>query len=152
MYSLRFNLTSVFLLSKMVAPIMGKGGGGAIINISSGASYMSLKAFAPYGAAKAGLNQLTNMLGAEFAPKVRVNGIIVGAVLTEGMRASAGEERVKQAGANVPMKRMGDPADIAAGVVYLASPAAAWVTGTMIHINGGATAPSVAAGMPVPEL
>lgn len=172
--ALRLTLTSCFLLMKLVVPIMAKtSDGGAVINISSTASYIPLKGFAPYGAAKAGLNQLTNILAAEFGPKVRVNGIIVGSVQTPGSvgiathmakimaeRAApapgaavlSDDEKRKLALAQIPLRRRGEPSDIAAGVVFLASPAASWITGTMLYINGGASNPSVGGGYPVPEL
>ena len=77
----RFNLTSPFLMTKLCVPHMVKiAGSGAIVNISSGASVMVVGGLMPYGAAKAGLDQMTHMLGAEFAPEVRVNGIIVGQI------------------------------------------------------------------------
>lgn len=142
--TLRFNLTSCFLLIKMAVPEMVKtAGSGAVVNISSGASRMMLGGFAPYGAAKAGLNQMTRILGCEFAPKVRVNGIIVGYVPTPGHAVVNSEEMNKAASANIPMGRGGHPEDIAAGVVYLASPASQWMTGEMIEITGGAHEPAM---------
>lgn len=174
-HALRINLTSPFLLTKLVVPIMAKTAGeGSVINISSIGSLVQLKGFSSYGAAKAGLNQLTNILAAEFAPKIRVNGIIVGSVETpgsaetsayvasvmaksapnSGLPAMSDEEKRKLADSMVPMRRRGRPDDIAAGVVFLASPAAAWITGTMLHINGGASNPSLGGGggLPIPEL
>lgn len=173
--AVRISLTSPFLLTKLAAQVMAKTGGGSVVNISSVGSYMPLKGFASYGAAKAGLNQLINILAHEFAPKVRVNGIIVGSVETPGsaavsaqvasvMARKAGkpagqpaltdEDKRKMAAAMIPLGRRGQPDDIAAGVIYLASPASSWITGTMIHITGGASAPSVGGGggYPVPEL
>lgn len=140
--TLRFNLTSAFLLTKLAVPeIVRTAGEGAVVNISSGASRMMLGGFAPYGAAKAGLNQMTRILGCEFAPKVRVNGIVVGYVPTPGHAIVNDEEMNRMTSANIPMGRCGYPEDIAAGVVYLASPAAEWMTGEMIEITGGAHEP-----------
>src|SRR5262245_15342232 len=73
----RFNLTSPFLLTRLVVPKMVEtAGGGAVVNISSGASQLAIGGMAAYGSAKAGLNQLTRILAAEFAPRVRVNAIV----------------------------------------------------------------------------
>jgi len=147
----RFNLTSPFLLTRLLVPRMVEtAGGGAVVNVSSGASELALGGMAAYGSAKAGLNQLTRILAAEFAPKVRVNAIIVGQIDTPGASAVLTDEVKRQAAAAIPMKRIGSDRDIAACALYLASPAAAWVTGRSIAVDGGAeTAPL---SFPVPPL
>jgi 7-alpha-hydroxysteroid dehydrogenase len=148
---LRFNLTSPFLLTRLAVPRMVEtAGGGAVVNISSGASQLALGGMAAYGSAKAGLNQLTRILAAEFAPKVRVNAIIVGQVDTPGASSVLSDEMKWQAAAGLPMKRIGTDRDIAACALYLASPAAAWVTGRTIAVDGGADASPLA--FPVPPL
>ncbi len=148
----RFNLTSNFLLTQMAVREMVKtAGGGSVVNISSAACNMPLHAHSPYGAAKAGLNQLTKMLAAEFAPKVRVNGIIVGLVASPATDGLVQDKEMNEtATSNIPMGRIGEPEDIAGGVVYLASPAAAWLTGKMIQIDGGAVEAPLS--FPVPKL
>jgi 7-alpha-hydroxysteroid dehydrogenase len=147
----RFNLTAPFLTIQRVVPhMMRTAGGGSIVNISSGASVQSIKGMAPYAAAKAGLNQLTRVLACEFAPEVRVNGIIVGQIQTEGAASVIPEAMLKQAASNIPMQRLGAPEDIASCALYLASPAAAWVTGRVIAVDGGAAEPPLA--FPVPAL
>ena len=136
---LRFNLTSAFLLTQKVVPhMMRTAGGGSVVNISSGASEMMIQGLAPYAAAKAGLNQLTRVLGLEYAPDVRLNAIIVGHVLTAAATSTASEEELQAAGAAVPLGRLGQPEDIAACALYLASPASEWVTGQVYAVNGGA--------------
>ena len=147
----RFNLTSPFLLTKLVVPHMVKiAGSGAIVNISSGASQQVVGGLMPYGAAKAGLDQMTHMLGAEFAPEVRVNGIIVGQIDTPGASSVITDELKKKAAANIPMGRMGRSSDIAACALFLASPAACWITGRTIAVNGGADGPPLA--FPIPSV
>jgi len=137
----RFNLTSPFLLTRMVVPRMvDTVGGGAIVNISSGASQLALAGMAAYGSAKAGLNQLTRLLAFEFAPKVRVNAIVVGQIDTPGAAAVLSDEVKRSAAERIPMKRIGRELDIAACALYLASPAAAWLTGRSIDVGGGADA------------
>ena len=147
----RFNLTSPFLLTKLVVPQMLKtAGGGAVVNISSGASVQAVGGLVPYGAAKAGLDQMTHMLGREFAPEVRVNGIVVGQIDTPGAAAVLTPEMKQRAAANIPMRRLGHSDDIAACALYLASPASAWVTGRTIAVNGGADAAPL--DFPIPSL
>jgi 7-alpha-hydroxysteroid dehydrogenase len=148
---LRFNLTSAFLLTRMTVPRMVEtAGGGAIVNISSGASVQAIGGLVAYGAAKAGLNHMTSILAAEFAPKVRLNAIIVGQVDTPGATAALSDEIKKLAAKNIPMKRIGMPVDIASCALYLASPASAWVTGRTIAVDGGADAPPLR--FPTPPL
>ncbi len=147
----RFNLTSPFLLTKGVVPHMVKTAGrGAVVNISSGASVQTVSGLVPYGAAKAGLDQMTHMLGREFAPEVRVNGIVVGQIDTPGAASVMSEELKQRAAANIPMGRLGRSTDIAACALYLASPAAEWVTGRTVTVNGGADGPPL--DFPLPSL
>jgi 7-alpha-hydroxysteroid dehydrogenase len=129
----RFNLTSPFLMTKLVVPHMVKiAGSGVVVNISSGASQTVVGGLMPYGAAKAGLDQMTHMLGAEFAPEVRVNSIVVGQIDTPGASSVISEELKQRAAQNIPMRRMGQSSDIAACALYLASPASSWVTSRSI--------------------
>ncbi|HXK25479.1 MAG TPA: glucose 1-dehydrogenase [Myxococcota bacterium] len=149
----RFNLTSPFLLTRMAVPRMVESAGaGAVVNISSGASALAVGGMAAYGSAKAGLNQLTRILAAEFAPKVRVNAIVVGQIDTPGASSALSPEMKRQAAANIPMKRIGAPDDIAACALYLASPASGWVTGHSFAVDGGVGAGSVPVSFPIPPL
>ena len=149
----RFNLTSPFLLTKAVVPRMVEtAGGGAVVNISSGASTLAIGGMAAYGSAKAGLNQLTRILATEFAPKVRVNAIVVGQIDTPGASSVLSDEMKREAAARIPLKRIGQDSDIAACALYLASPAAAWVTGHAIAVDGGVGAGSVPTAFPIPPL
>jgi len=149
----RFNLTSPFLMTKLCVPHMVKiAGSGAIVNISSGASVTVVGGLMPYGAAKAGLDQMTHMLGAEFAPEVRVNSIVVGQIDTPGASSVLTPEMKRQAAENIPLKRIGAPDDIAACALYLASPASSWITGHSFHVDGGVGAGSVPVAFPLPKL
>jgi 7-alpha-hydroxysteroid dehydrogenase len=146
-----FNLTSAFLLTRLAVPHMVEtAGGGVVVNISSGASVLDVAGMAPYGAAKAGLNQMTNILAHELAPKVRINAVIVGMIRTPGTEKTLGEELLAMTADNIPMGRLGDMRDISAGVLYLASPASSWVTGRVIDIGGGADTPPLR--FPTPKL
>jgi len=149
--ALRFNVTSPFLLTRLAVPEMLKTGGGAIVNISSRSSDMVQTAFVAYAAGKAALNMVTRNLAAELAPKVRVNAISVGGVGTEALGVVLKDERARRAfEAGTPMGRAGTVEDIAACALYLASPAASWVTGKVFQIDGGTEAPAIR--VPVPPL
>ena len=138
-----FNVTTAFVLMRLVVPHMVKHGGGAIINISSRAGGLVQGGFAAYGTAKAALSFLSRILGAEFAPKVRVNAIAVGAVDTSALEIVMSDDNLRREfEQNTPMGRIGRVEDIAACAVYLASPAASWVTGKVFEVDGGSEIPA----------
>jgi 7-alpha-hydroxysteroid dehydrogenase len=150
--ALRMNVTQAFLLSRLAVPKMVETAGeGAIVNISSRSSDMVQTSFVAYGAGKAALNMMTRNLAAELAPKVRVNAISVGGVGTDALQVVLTNEALKkQFDANTPMKRPGEVEDIAACALYLASPAASWVTGKIFQIDGGTECPAIR--VPTPPL
>ena len=133
-----FNVTSAMRLSRKAIPAMLEREGGAIVNISSALSHMVESGFTAYGTAKAALSHLTRLMACEFAPRVRVNALAVGATVTDALAPflKAGDLQ-QQMEALTPMARLGDPEDIACAVLYLASPAASWVTGKVFEIDGG---------------
>ena len=114
-------------------------GGGSIVTISSAAGRFNARGFAAYGTAKSALSFLTKNLAQDFAPKVRVNGIAVGSILTEALSGFMNEDLERQMLAKTPMGRLGEVEDIAACALYLASPAASYVTGEIYGVNGGLT-------------
>jgi 7-alpha-hydroxysteroid dehydrogenase len=150
--ALRFNVTSAFLATRGAARRMvDTAGEGAVVNISSRSSDMVQTAFVAYGAGKAALNMVTRNLAAELAPRVRVNAISVGGVATRSLDVVLTDDALRaQFEANTPMGRPGEPEDIACAVVYLASPASAWVTGKILQVDGGTEAPAIS--VPVPPL
>ena len=133
-----FNVTSAMRLSRKAIPAMLEREGGAIVNVSSALSHMVESGFTAYGTAKAALSHLTRLMACEFAPRVRVNALAVGATVTDALAPflKAGDLQ-QQMEALTPMARLGDPEDIACAVLYLTSPAAAWVTGKVLEIDGG---------------
>lgn len=135
---LHFNVTSTLRLSALAVPLMRAGGGGSILNIASSAARYAQKNFCGYGTAKAAVVQLTRLLAQDFAPQVRVNAIAPGPVLTEALRGFLEQPLLEQMAARTPLQCLGQTQDIAAGALYLASPAARWVTGKILEIDGGA--------------
>lgn len=130
------NLKGPFRLSSLVGTRMAAGNGGSIINVSSIASQRPSPAEAPYGAAKAGINSLTQSLAAAFGPKVRVNCIVPGPFLTDISKAwdlEAFNARAKNAFA---LGRGGEPHEIVGAALYLASDASSYTTGALINIDG----------------
>lgn len=117
--------------------------GGSIVNIASISGLRPSPGAAAYGAAKAGLLNLTQTLAMEWAPKVRVNAVTAGLIRTEQANLHYGDEAsVGRVGATVPMGRMGEPDDIASACVFLASPDASYVTGANLVVHGGGEPPT----------
>jgi 7-alpha-hydroxysteroid dehydrogenase len=137
-----FNVSTAFQLSRLAAPHMVRSGGGAIVNISSGLSHLVEVGFVAYGTAKAALSHMTRLLAHEWAPKIRVNALAVGATETDALSPflNAAEGLREQMVAMTPMARLGTPEDIACAVLYLASPAGSWVTGKIFEVDGGTVA------------
>lgn len=136
----RFNVTTAFAMTRLCVPKMVEtAGGGAIVNISSAAGRFNGAGFVSYGTAKSALAFLTGNLAQDFAPKVRVNGIVVGAILTEALAGFMNKALEKAMLAKTPLARLGQVEDIAACALFLASPAASYVTGQMYGVDGGLT-------------
>ncbi|WP_284037047.1 glucose 1-dehydrogenase [Neobacillus sp. 114] len=137
------NLTGVFMFTQEVGKVMLEQGSGSIINISSGASQQAVTGSLAYSVSKSGVNMVTKAFASEWAERgVRVNG--VAPYYTETPILASIKETDKQFMEKVlsksPMKRMGKPEEIAAGVMFLASDASSYVTGETILIDGGAHA------------
>ena len=133
----KFNLTSAFLLTRTCLPIMLENDGGAVLNISSAAGRIVQKGFVAYGTAKAALSFMTRQLAAEFAPRVRVNALAVGAVETSALAPFLTDDLRAQMESLTPMRRIGAVEDIAAAALWLCSPAGGWVTGKVVEVDGG---------------
>jgi len=130
------NLKSVFLCAKEAAKVLPENG--RIISISSVASVIGFEGLTHYCATKGAINSFTRALALELAPKnITVNVVAPGAIQTPG--AAGTEESQKQTIAMVPLKRMGQPKDIADAVVFLASEKSSYITGQTIIVDGGWT-------------
>jgi len=136
---LELNLTTAFQGAKAAARCMPDGG--VIINIASGAGMRGSPRTGPYAAAKAGMLNLTLTLALELAPRgIRVNAVSPGPIVTEAFLEVLGvSDQLDELARTIPLGRLGAPDDIAAAVVYLASPAASWVTGQNLLVAGGRT-------------
>ncbi|WP_454798478.1 SDR family NAD(P)-dependent oxidoreductase [Novosphingobium lindaniclasticum] len=135
---LAVNLRSAFRLSALFGSQMVERGAGAIINISSTGSRKPEAYFAPYAAAKAGLNTLTQSFAKEYGPLVRVNTVMPGPFHTDGTKGwSRTDEFADHARKYQPLGRGGEPGEIVGAVLYLASDLASYVTGACLAVDGG---------------
>jgi NAD(P)-dependent dehydrogenase (short-subunit alcohol dehydrogenase family) len=140
---IQLNLTAAFFTSQAVYQSMSSGGGGSIINIASVSAVRSSPFSAAYGAAKAGLVNLTESLAMEWGGRgIRVNSLIVGLVATpNSYEHYGGEAGLARIGAMLPLGRMGEPADVADVCLFLSSPLARYVSGAQIAVHGGGEKP-----------
>ncbi len=139
-YQLDVNLRAVFTCARAATRVIDDGG--SIVNISSIAALKGSPNNGPYAVAKAGVDSLTKTLALELAPRrIRVNGIAPGPVPTEVFMEFFGATEADlpslAAKLGIPLGRLGTPDDVANAVVFLASPAASWITGQTLVINGG---------------
>jgi NAD(P)-dependent dehydrogenase (short-subunit alcohol dehydrogenase family) len=135
--TLDVNLKGPFRLCALVGTRMATGDGGSIVNISSIGAVRPTHDILPYAAAKAGLNALTVGFADAFGPSVRVNGIMPGPFSTDISRHWDHEAFAERA-QTFPLRRAGAPHEIAAAVLYFASPASSFTTGAVLTVDGGA--------------
>ncbi|WP_084792273.1 SDR family oxidoreductase [Mycobacterium sp. E136] len=116
--------------------------GGSIVNIASVSGRRPTPGTAPYGAAKAGMESLTSTLAVEWAPKVRVNSVVVGMVETEQSELFYGDaDSIAAISRNVPLGRLAKPADVGWAAAFLASDAACYISGASLEVHGGGEPP-----------
>ncbi len=147
------NLLAPFYCAQAAnAVLQGQDEGGSIVNIGSVSGLRPSPGTAAYGAAKAGLVNLTETLAVEWAPKVRVNCISAGLLDTgAGADHYGGVEGLNRVAGTVPLGRMGVPADVAGACLFLASPLAAYVSGANLVLHGGGEWPSFLAAARPPD-
>ncbi|HUL27849.1 MAG TPA: SDR family oxidoreductase [Streptosporangiaceae bacterium] len=125
------------------------GATGSVISITSAVGRTAGRGYLAYGTAKAALAHYTRLAAADLAPRIRVNAVAVGAVATSALDIVLTDETLRgQMERATPLGRIGDPADVAAAVVFLASPAAGYITGKVIEVDGGIEAPNLDLGIP----
>lgn len=137
---LRVNLKGSFLVGQAVAREMAKAGGGNIVNMSSVNAVLTIPSISSYNVSKGGINQLTRVMALALADKgIRVNAVAPGTIATElAMKAVLTSDEAKaRIMSRTPMKRLGDPSEIADAVAWLASDASSYVTGEIVVVDGG---------------
>ena len=139
--TLAVNLTSQMLTCKHAIPEMVRGGGGSIINMSSGASLKGDRTRTAYGVSKAGVNTLTMYVAtAHGKQNIRVNAIVPGLIITDAVRAHLTEEILSGLSRATLTTYLGEPDDIANMVVFLASEESRYITGQLLSVDGGMSA------------
>lgn len=147
-----FNVATAHALVIAAVPLMLEhSGGGSIINITSTMGRLAGRGFAAYGTAKAALAHYTRLAALDLCPRIRVNAIAPGSIHTSALEVVAGNDDMRaQLEKATPMRQLGEPGDIAAAAVYLASPAGAYLTGKTLEVDGGLIMPNLE--LPIPDL
>jgi len=137
-WAYKLNVFSVFRLCQLCAPHMEKAGGGAILNISSMAAENKNRNMASYGSSKAAESHLTRNIAFDLGPRgIRVNAIAPGATRTAALASVLTPEIEAKMLEHTPIKRLGEPDDMAYAALFLCSPAASWVSGQILTVSGG---------------
>jgi 7-alpha-hydroxysteroid dehydrogenase len=124
-------------------------GTGAVVNISSVLGRVPGRGYLAYGTAKAALAHYTRLAARDLSPRVRVNAIAVGSVLTSALEFVASDEGTRQAMEQAtPLGRIGEPDEVAATALYLCSPAGGYLTGKVLEVDGGLDQPNLDLGLP----
>ncbi|MBI3226814.1 MAG: SDR family oxidoreductase [Mycolicibacterium cosmeticum] len=140
---IELNLIGALSVSTHANAVMqSQDSGGSIVNISSVSGHRPTPGTAAYGAAKAGIDNLTSTLAVEWAPKVRVNSVVVGMVETEQSALFYGDaESIAAISKNVPLGRLAKPDDIGWATAFLASDVASYISGASLAVHGGGEPP-----------
>ena len=132
------NVFSAFRLCQLAAPHMEKAGGGAILNITSMSGENRNRRMASYGSSKAAQSHLTRNIAFDLGPKnIRVNAVAPGATRTAALESVLTPEIEAAMLKHTPLKRIGEPADMAHAALFLCSPAASWISGQVLTVSGG---------------
>jgi len=144
-----FNVTTAHALNLVAVPLMLENGGGSIVNISSVMGRVAGRGYSAYGATKAALSHYTRLVSKDLAPRIRVNAIAAGSTATSALEIVTSTPELKSMMEGLtPLHRIADPEEIAAGVLYLASDAGAFLTGKVLEIDGGTDIPSLDFALP----
>jgi 7-alpha-hydroxysteroid dehydrogenase len=144
-----FNVSTAHALVRAAVPRMLEGEGGTVVNISSTMGRAAGRGYLGYGTAKAALAHYTRLAARDLAPRIRVNAVAVGSTATSALELVLENDELRTAMEEAtPLKRIADPSEIAATVLFLASPAASYVTGKVIEADGGLEVPNLDMGLP----
>jgi 7-alpha-hydroxysteroid dehydrogenase len=146
----QFNVGIAHRLTQAAIPcLLADQGQGVVINISSVMGRVAGRGYLAYGTAKAALAHYTRLAAADLAPRIRVNAIAVGSVATSALDIVLTDDELRERMERAtPLGRIGDPEDIAAAVLFLASPAGGYITGKIIEVDGGLSQPNLDLGLP----
>jgi len=137
-WAYELNVFSVFRLCQLAAPHMEAAGGGAILNITSMSAENRNRRMASYASSKAAESHLTRNIAHDLGPmNIRVNGIAPGATKTAALQTVLTPEIEKAMLKHTPLKRLGEPEDMANAALFLCSPAASWISGQILTVSGG---------------
>jgi 7-alpha-hydroxysteroid dehydrogenase len=144
-----FNVATAHALTRAAVPLMIAGEGGSVVNISSAMGRTQARGFVAYGTAKAALAHYTRLAATDLAPRIRVNAIAVGSVATSALEVVLTDDTLRHTMESAtPLRRIGEPEDIAAAIVYLCSPAGSYVTGKILEVDGGLDHPNLDLAIP----
>lgn len=144
-----FNVATAHALTRAAAPIMLETGGGSVVGISSMMGRSAARGFVAYGTAKAGLAHWTRLAAQDLAPRIRVNAIAVGSVATSALAVVLEDDSLRRSTEQAtPLRRIGEPEEVAATVLFLASAAGGYITGKVLEVDGGIEQPSLDMGLP----
>lgn len=132
------NVFSLFRLAQLAAPEMEKAGGGSILAITSMSAENKNKRMASYGSSKAATSHLVRNIAFDLGPMgIRVNGVAPGATRTDALKSVLNDDIEKTMLKHTPIKRLGEPDDMANAALFLCSPAASWISGQILTVSGG---------------
>jgi len=144
-----FNVSTAHALVRAAVPHMLEAGGGTVVNVSSVMGRTAGRGYLAYGTAKAALAHYTRLAAKDLAPRIRVNAVAVGSAATSALDVVLASEELRSAmEASTPLRRIADPEEIAASILFLASPASSFLTGKVIEPDGGLDTPNLDLGLP----
>jgi len=144
-----FNVATAHALVRASVPTMLETDGGAIVNIASVIGRVAGRGYVGYGTAKGALIHYTKLISKDLAPRIRVNAVGVGSTATSALDIVTSTPELKETMESMtPMRRLGTVEDIATAVAYLATPAAGYVTGKTLEVDGGIDVPNLDFNMP----
>jgi 7-alpha-hydroxysteroid dehydrogenase len=146
-----FNVGAGHALVRAAVPLMleGEAPGGAIVSVSSVMGHAGARGYLGYGTVKGALDQYTRLAAQDLAPRIRVNAVAVGSTATSALDIVLTNDELRTAmEESTPLRRIGDPQEIAAAILFLASPAGSYITGRILEVDGGLQTANLDFGLP----